>query len=401
MGKDRKLNLLYCFAQGLYWMSYGVAVSFSAVFLQGIGYNNTELGLILSFGHILGFILSNFLGGLIDKRKTMTATSTAMVVLTINLFVVLFNTTITEPSIIIYFTYPIYVALSVTINSLIIKIWADFEHQGRHLVFSYARAFGSLTFVLLTTFLGKIVMSFGISILPRIAVAIITLQLLTIILLKREYTTESQSSVGKENQSALPSNNGGSVFSFLIHNKSFFILLIGLSVMFISHYITGSFLINVVTNIGGDTASLGYINGFMALLEVPVIIIYTSLHKKMPTKTIMKISILFFVLKAIGLSLAPSMPVLFLAYLLHIPSYALFIPTIVDYVREEIPYEDSAKGQSLASSVTTLGSVFAGFIGGRLYDVVGVNKTTLIAVFISLAGILISFIGLDYKRRNE
>ena len=53
MSEKRIVTALYSWVQGSFWMSFCVSVSFAAVYLQGLGYDNTTLGLILCWGRCL------------------------------------------------------------------------------------------------------------------------------------------------------------------------------------------------------------------------------------------------------------------------------------------------------------------------------------------------------------
>ena len=55
--------------------------------------------------------------------------------------------------------------------------------------------------------------------------------------------------------------------------------------------------------------------------------------------------------------------------------------------------KDSAKAQSLACSMPTIGSVLASLIGGRMFDTVGVKPTMLTAVAIAAVGAAIALAG--------
>ena len=83
----------------------------------------------------------------------------------------------------------------------------------------------------------------------------------------------------------------------------------------------------------------------------------------------LRFSFIFFTLKTAAIAAAPNIPLLFAAESLQVLSYALYAPAIVAYVTLIVPYDDAAKGQSLAFSMTTIGGVLASLISGRLLDV--------------------------------
>ena len=48
----------YTLITGGFWMAFCVVTAYAAVYLQGIGCNNQELGLILAMGNVGGAVLS-------------------------------------------------------------------------------------------------------------------------------------------------------------------------------------------------------------------------------------------------------------------------------------------------------------------------------------------------------
>ena len=83
------------------------------------------------------------------------------------------------------------------------------------------------------------------------------------------------------------------------------------------------------------------------------------------------------------------------------PSYALYTVLIVGYADSRVARKDSAKAQSLAFSVTTVGSVLASLIGGRMFDTEGVGPTMLTAAAIAAVGTAVALAGTLEKRKKS
>ncbi|MBQ9648351.1 MAG: hypothetical protein IJV43_08335, partial [Oscillospiraceae bacterium] len=75
------LTAAYSAVQASFWMSYCVAVSFAAVYLQGLGYSNAALGAVLAAGNLFGALLGPALSALIDRYDRFTAARLTPVVL--------------------------------------------------------------------------------------------------------------------------------------------------------------------------------------------------------------------------------------------------------------------------------------------------------------------------------
>ncbi len=53
MEHGNSLTKYYSAVQGSYWMSFCAAVAYAAVYLQGLGYTNAQLGMIVAAGNLL------------------------------------------------------------------------------------------------------------------------------------------------------------------------------------------------------------------------------------------------------------------------------------------------------------------------------------------------------------
>ena len=191
-----------------------------------------------------------------------------------------------------------------------------------------------------------------------------------------------------------------SLAAFVSKNRMFCLMLFGTIIIFIAHNMDGNFLINEVTALGGDRTVMGYVAAFTAIVEVPVMMFVSKLPKKWKTVQYIRMSFVFFVLKILAYALAPTIPLFFAARVLQAPSYALYTVLIVGYANSVVDAKDSAKAQSLAFSMTTVGSVLASLIGGRLFDnpALGAKGTMLIATAIAAVGAVIALIGTYEKK---
>ena len=166
-----------------------------------------------------------------------------------------------------------------------------------------------------------------------------------------------------------------------------------------AHNVDGNFLISEIETLGGGTAVMGYVAAFTAIVEMPVMMFSSRLPKKWKTVQYIRAAFVFFVIKMLAYALAPSIPVFFAARIFQAPSYALYTVLIVEYADSVVPARDSAKAQSLAFSMTTIGSVLASLVGGRMFDAVGVKPTMLTAVGIAAVGCAVALMGTFGKKK--
>ena len=96
-----------------------------------------------------------------------------------------------------------------------------------------------------------------------------------------------------------------------------------------------------------------------------------------------------------------SIPLFFAARILQAPSYALYTVLIVGYADRQVARKDSAKAQSLAFSMTTIGSVLASLIGGSMFKTAGVRPTMLTATAFAAVGAAIALAATYMKKKAE
>ena len=128
-------------------------------------------------------------------------------------------------------------------------------------------------------------------------------------------------------------------------------------------------------------------------------LLFAKVFGKKSSGMLLRVAFVFFTLKAAAMALASSVPTLFAAFVLQAPSYALYTSAVVPYVEKTIAYEDSAKAQSLAFTMTTVGSVMASVIAGRLYDVMPPSSVLWIAAGVCAVGTATAVLGVRGEKK--
>ena len=379
-----------------FWMSFCVFTAYAAVFLQSAGYNNLELGLIMAAGNVGGALLGPFLGARIDRNRNLRHASVIYVLLFLQIAFLLSLRLSPSRGFLCTACFVLYMAVAIPVNALNLDLCVRLEHAKASLNFGLARSVGSFAFMLLSILLGILVDRISVTVLPVAGIAVSLVQLIGNRMVDRDLRNAESLLPGG---AAAVQEKSASFVSFVKENKSFCLMLFGTVLIFIAHNMDGNFLINLVTNVGGSTEILGYLAAFTALVEIPVMIFASRLPRRWTRADYIRASFVFFALKIFAYALAPNIPLLFAARILQAPSYALYTVLIVGYADETVSVKDSAKAQSLAFSMTTIGSVLASLIGGRMFDAVGVRPTMLVASGIAAAGAVIAILGTFGARR--
>ena len=380
----------YMIITGGFWMAFCVVTAYAAVYLQGVGCSNAELGLILALGNVGGALLSPVLGARIDRNRNLRHATVVNVLLAIQVVLLVLLRVHPRHDLLNAACYVLYMTAMMPVNAVNLDLCVRLERAKAPLNFGLARSMGSFSFVILSTLLGIITAQWGHLSLPFAGLAVVLLQFVGNRIIDRDLRQfeavlpPSENEV-REQSSSLP--------VFIRENRTFCLMLFGTIIIFIAHNMDGNFLINEIRALGGDTAIMGYVAAFTAITEVPTMMFASRLPKKWSTVQYIRLALVLFVFKALAYALAPNIPLFFASRVFQAPSYALYTVLIVGYADSQVARKDSAKAQSLAFSMTTIGSVLASLIGGQMFDSVGVKATMLTAVAICVVGTIIALAG--------
>ena len=395
--KRSSVTFHYTLITGGFWMAFCVVTAYAAVYLQGIGCSNQELGLILALGNVGGAVLSPVLGARIDRNRNLRHATVVNVLLSVQVVLLIMLRVHPQHDWLTMVCYILYISALMPVNAVNLDLCVRLERAKAPLNFGFARSMGSFSFVILSTLLGVVTARWGFLTLPYAGLAVVVLQFIGNRLIDRDLR-EAEAAVSAEEKPV--QEKSSSLLSFVKENRMFCLMLFGTIILFISHNMDGNFLINEIRNLGGDTAIMGLVAAFTAITEIPVMMFAAKLPKRWETVHYIRLSLVFFTLKILAYALAPNIPLFFAARTLQAPSYALYTVLIVRYADSVVDRKDSAKAQSLAFSMTTIGSVLASLIGGAMFDTAGVRTTMLTAVAISAVGTVIALAGTFSKHRT-
>lgn len=402
--KERKgisaVTFHYMLITGGFWMGFCVLTAYAAVYLQGIGFSNSELGIILALGNVGGALLSSVLGARIDRNRKLRHATVVNVLLAVQAALLVSLALHPVHDLFAAACYVLYMTTVLPVNAVNLDLCVRLERAKAPLNFGLARSMGSGAFVVLSTLLGILTKAAdnGHLLIPYAGMAVVLFQFFGNRLADRDLR---QAEASAPPEAIVTRERSSSFIEFIRNNGRFCLMLFGTIILFTAHNMDGNFLINEVRNLGGDEAIMGYVAAFTAIVEMPVMIFASFLMKKWETVKYIRLSFVFFFLKILAYALAPNIPLFFAARLLQAPSYALYTVLIVSYADSRVAAKDSAKAQSLAFSMTTVGSVLASLLGGAMFDTAGVRTTMLIAAAVTFAGMLVSLAGTFGKRKES
>ena len=383
----RKLMIQYCILQGSYWASFCVIYAFATVFLLSRGFESSMIGVIIAAGNILGVVLHPMVASIADRSEKISLHKlTAMLSIIMILLLVL-----------LYFVPNGLLAVAVlflltdtflqVIQPLINSVSVYYVNQGVSVDFGAARGIGSLSYAAASYILGIVVEKFGTrSIL--MAGILVALVLLVTVLYMPVLSSSAASRLGEKE----PEQNDAGLIVFAGRYKNFMLTLAGITLLFTFHNMNNAYLIKVIENVGGTSADMGRMLSIAAVTELPVMFLFSRISKHFKSSTLLMVSSAFFAIRAAGFMLAGNVMTMYLAAMLQIGSFALYIPSSVYYVNETMLDQDKFKGQAVMTATNTLGGVFGSLFGGFLIDNAGVGAMNTVCFAMAAAGAVLVFL---------
>lgn len=383
----RKLMIQYCILQGSYWASFCVIYAFATVFLLSRGFESSMIGVIIAAGNILGVVLQPMVASIADRSEKISLHKlTAMLSVIMILLLVL-----------LYFVPNGLLAVAVlflltdtflqVIQPLINSVSVYYVNQGVSVDFGAARGIGSLSYAAASYILGIVVEKFGTRSILMAGILVALVLLVTV--LSMPVLSSSAASRPKEKE---PEQNDAGLLVFAGRYKNFMLTLAGITLLFTFHNMNNAYLIKVIENVGGTSADMGRMLSIAAVTELPVMFLFSRISKHFKSSTLLMVSSAFFAIRAAGFMLAGNVMTMYLAAMLQIGSFALYIPSSVYYVNETMLDQDKFKGQAVMTATNTLGGVFGSLFGGFLIDNAGVGAMNTVCFAMAAAGAVLVFL---------
>lgn len=388
MDSRKSLNIKYMASQIFYFGAFAAMMGYASVYLLYKGFSNSTIGIILSLCSILAVFMQPALASFADNhknieiRKIINTIVAIAIILSVALLVIPTNQTLIFILIVAIFS------LETTIMPLINTLAFIFEKYGIQINFGIARGLGSVAYALTSMALGYIVEWFSPDLLPICYVVFNALLFIVVHLFVLPKNAQIINA-DEESETEAEVQENVSLLKFAGKYKKFIVFLLGFVLVYFAHTIINNFFIQIVTNVGGNSSDMGNAVFLAAMLELPTMAYFTKLSQKVNCGTLIKASIVLFLAKHAITYLATNMVMIYIAQVLQMGAYALFIPASVYYVNCKVDNKDIVKGQSFVTTSMTMSGVFANIIGGILLDAVGVSEVLLIGVILSLIGAVI------------
>jgi len=396
---EKRLNVSYACIQATYWMVYAVVGSFASVFLLARGYSNSEIGVILAVANVVAVVLQPIIADYADRSRKISLVGLiqlmAIVMLLFMVGIFVFQRKSIALSVIFLMLLAWHTSLQPLINSLNFKL----EESGAKINFGICRSMGSLAYSILCAVMGTLVETYSVGIMPLSGGIVIAMLLVSLFVTKKYYDRVKASN--EDAGRVVPATRVEeqveeiNLLDFLKRNKVFLLLNIGVLGIFFSNQVLNNYMIQIVSNVGGNSEDMGRILSIMAFLEIPLMVCAGSLRKKFSCELMLKIASVGFTLKIAIHYIATTVGMIYFAQLFQLISFGLFLPVMVMFIDEVMSKGEAVKGQAFFTMMTTVSSIIGSLIGGVILDLSGAKMLTLIATVFTAVGTAILIATVD------
>lgn len=397
---EKLLNRNYGAIHGAYWMYYGVVCSFSSVFLLAKGYSNSEIGIILAAGNIFAVLVQPFVADLADRSKRFSVFSIMELITVLLIVLTAFLLVIEKKSFMLMFVYIMAFAWMNIVQPFCNALSFRLQEAGVHVNFGACRSVGSLTYAVMCLFLGSLVEAKGVFVLPVTGEIVLVLFMISIVVLARSFERAKKSRAGEETAQGevlQEKKEEGEInlSLFARRHKMFLVMSCGVLGLYFANSILNTYMAQIAAEVGGDSGDVGRIFSLLAFMEIPTLVLFDRLHKRFSCKSMMKFSAIAFVIWIGICTVSVNVWMLLAAQLIQPFSFALFLPSIVHFIDENMSKGEAVKGQMVFTATTTVAAIFASVIGGAILDISGARVLTLTGTIVTAVGALIIFLSVD------
>lgn len=383
------INSRYKALQGLFWMLFCVGSGFITLYLQGRGLSTAGIGIVFALFGTLAAFLQPMLGGFCDRSNRLTWRS--MILILAVPFLVL---CVIMPLIPGAWAGAVFIGILMLLVNMILpfvnSVFLYYSEAGENINFGVARGIGSGLYALLALLIGVLAERFGIEIIPLAGILISGVFI--IVVLRMPCTTKVAAKAPKEKTLQK---------GFLHRYPTFTLMLLAFLLMFTSHNIVNTYLLQIIQSLGGNSSQLGTALAIQAVVEVPILFSASKLIKHFRPTSLMVTAAIGFVLKAILYTASNNIPMIYVTQFTQMCSFAIFASASVYYTSELIAKEDQITGQAYMTSLIVAGTVLGSLIGGWVLEFSNITTMLSVNVIITILGVVLAIVSVKDKDRKS
>ena len=387
----RKLNIHFSVLWILYWMGWTALWGFLSVYLLHRGFTNAQIGLVTGCNSLLWIFIQPALATFCDRNPRFSSRRLAMVLAVI--LMVCGTAAWLSDSILLTSVLLVISGVAVTnIPPHFNAMNMNMALRGLDVNFSASRSCGSVTYALTSLVMGAALEHFAPTLVLPIFLLAFSGLLLALLLFR--YPLPDAPAYEAKNTPVVLSNA-----ALLRRYPRFTLVLVACFLLVGSQNAITTYMIHIAAKVGGGETTTGTAYFISGIVELPAMLLFTKVRRKVPLRTLLPACSVFFVVRAGALLLAATPPAMFLACSLQFFAYAILAVSTVYFAAQEIDIANQVKAQALIYTASSgVGAAFGSLCGGRLLDWGGVNAMLTFCCLSAAAGMCLMTFALQFKR---
>ena len=400
--RSARLNIQYAVINGLFLALACGTMGFAANFLLGKGMSNSLLGIVLTLVSVVSAVFQAVFAPVIDRSDTVSekkfiAISLAIAVAGSVLLLLVNNLWLLVPVVIV--TYASSTVGMPFLNSIAFL----YEKEGVSINYGVSRGIGSATYAVAGWVFGQFLIAHSPALLPWFYIGLGSLALVAVL------TLPNPSPLAEADAAHAQDEQAGHSLSYPEFFRKYRVLAIafcGMVLIYFCHMIINNFMINVVAAIVGADGASGYQGTavfIQAMVELPTMFLFAQIMRKFSIDRLMAFAAVMYTVKHLTVlaSVATgSIALYYAAMVMQMVSYAVLVPGPVYFANEVCDKHDLNKGQSTMALSTTIGGLFASFVGGLLFDAMPVAGVLTVGAAASAIGTVLVVLAMRSRAKE-
>ena len=384
--KEKKESVRYASVISLHTMLMCVGLNYVTYYLSDKGLSASRIGIVVSISCMIAVIAQQLTGRMVDNGKLDPKRLICLLssILTIaGLCMSFFDTGALRPVL-----FGLMICITLAILPLLNSFTFYYHNNNININYGIARGVGSLCFSVCSIVLGYLTVYAGSFTVP-LTYGLLGCGVCAIVF----FMPSLKSGPAKQQDGAGASGPKPST------HPQFFLMLLGLSLVMLFHNMVMTYFIYVIRRAGGDSSDMGMAIGIAAVLEIPVLFLYTRIKGSRPSVYFLMTSGIAFLLKSILFIFAQNILMIYVIQLLQCMAYGLMAASRVYYVDELVGKENEATGQAYMSATETTGIVLGSALGGLIMQKSSVDILLTAGAVICLTGTLCMILSCIWTER--
>lgn len=383
---------------GLYWMTFNTMLTFANMLYKHHGLTNYEIGIAGTCVALSNVIAQPIWGLICDrmpriKKVFCIGLIGAMLGTSIQLFNESSGWLIVLSMCLVNFCYmPLFSMLDAWINRM--------NANGMKINYGPTRAFGSVGGAVASLVFGVLIDQLGVGI---IAPCFIALSLVLLIYMLTLYEPPAVVAHSKKDAKNVE-DTFWFIFKKLLKNKQYLILVFTYMLSYIGLSCVITFSSVKIADLGGGFFETGIVFFICAMCEIVFLVFFPKISKYIRPQGIIMIGFFFVTFRIITLALAGSVPQIWLAAVLHGPSYGIMIGGVVAYMSAVVDRKSLFTAQTCFAAAWGIGQIIGNYIGGLLSSAYSIDTMFYIMSSLSAAAFVlmaVNFLTLHRKSKQE